>query len=174
MRKISLYIATSLDNCIARPDGGLDWLFAPEGEDYGYEAFLAETDTVLMGAKTYEAVQGFGIDNPYPEQKSYVFTRQNRLPSPHVEYVTEDIPTFVRRLKEQPGKTIWLVGGGQINTILLNAGLIDEIILFIQPVVLGEGLPLFAGVGLTTWYELQSCISYPSGMVRLILQKKTT
>ena len=83
--------------------------------------------------------------------------------------MTEDIPGFVRRLKEQPGKTIWLVGGGQINTLMLNAGLIDEIILFIQPIVLGSGLPLFAGEGATTSFKLQSSKADPSGMVQLVL-----
>ena len=170
MRKVTLYIASSLDSFIARPNGGLDWLFSPDGEDYGYEAFVSSVDTVLMGYKTYEVVRGFGVANPYPEQKSYVFTRdKNRLPDPHVEFVTEDIPGFVRNLKEQPGKTIWLVGGGQINTILLNAGLIDEILLFIQPTVLGIGLPLFAPSSVTTSLELQSSKIYPSGMVHLVL-----
>ncbi|MBK7410342.1 MAG: dihydrofolate reductase [Saprospirales bacterium] len=173
MRKLSLYIATSLDNYIAREDGSVDWLFSATGEDYGYHAFLAGVDTILMGAKTYEFILNHGGDYPYPDQENYVFTRNKERPAdPNVEFVTDHISEFVGRLKKQPGKTIWLVGGGQINTLMLNAGLIDEIILFIQPTVLGSGIPLFGGKGKTTAFELRSSKAYPSGMIELVLWKK--
>ncbi|MCB9282828.1 MAG: dihydrofolate reductase [Lewinellaceae bacterium] len=173
MRKVSLYIAMSLDGYIATEDGSVDWLFSAEDEDYGYYDFLAQIDTVLMGAKSYEFILNHGGEYPYPDQVNYVFTRNTHRPAdPNVEFVTEEIPAFVERLKNQPGKTIWLVGGGQINAQLLQAGLIDEIILFIQPTVLGSGIPLFAGKVEMTSFALQSSKAYKSGMVEMILTKK--
>ena len=171
MRKVSLYIAMSLDGYIAREDGSVDWLFSGGDEDYGYYDFLAQVDTVLMGAKTYEFILNHGGDYPYPEQANYVFTRDAGRPAdPNVEFVTENIPAFVEQLKNQQGKTIWLIGGGQINALLLQAGLIDEIILFIQPTVLGGGISLFAGKVETTSFALQSSKAYKSGMVEMIFK----
>ena len=173
MRKIRLYIAASLDNYIARPDGSIDWLHSETQEDYGYEAFLAGVDTVLMGARTYEDILGFGGDWPYPNHETFVFTRRNdRQADPYVTFVSSDIPAFVRGLRDRAGKDIWLVGGGQVNTLLLDAGLIDELILFIQPVVLGSGLPLFAGKTADTSFEVESFKAWPSGMLQLNLLPK--
>jgi dihydrofolate reductase len=173
MPTLQLYIAASLDNYIARPDGSTDWLPTETGEDYGYDAFLEGVDTVVMGAKTYETILGFGIEWPYPQQKSYVFTRKTDRPAdPNVRFISEDPCDFVRKLKAQPGKDIWLAGGGQINTLLLEAGLIDELILFIQPIVLGNGLPLFAGKVTDSSFEVKASKAYPSGMLQLNLLPK--
>lgn len=144
MRIISLYIATSLDGFIARSDGRVDWLDAipnPDQLDYGYDTFLASVDTTLMGNNTYQTVLGFGGNFPYADKINYVFSRTKHPAAPYVQYVTEDPATFVQRLKQADGSGIWLIGGGQLNTILLNAGLIDELIISIAPVVLGAGIP---------------------------------
>ena len=127
MRKIKLYIATSLDGKIARPDGGLDWLPDPaddayKHEDYGYDELLSSVDTTLMGYKTYEVCLGFG-DWAYKDQLTYVFSRNpERKMIPEAKLVTEDPVEFTRKLKQTAGKDIWLIGGGEIIRLLHDAG----------------------------------------------------
>ncbi len=145
MRRVLLYITASLDGFIADTEGGIDWLQGAEGEDYGYAEFYAGIGAVLMGSKTYEQVISFDIDFPYADKPCYVFTSRSELPrvADSVEFVAEAPAEFVRRLREAEGKPVWACGGGQLVTALWTAGLIDEVDLFVQPVVLGDGIPLF-------------------------------
>jgi len=170
MRKVQLYIAASLDGYIARPDGGVDWLSSVDkkGEDYGYSEFIASVDTTLMGGKTYDEVLGFGGPFPYLNTSNYVFSRQERQPDSNpVQFINENPAAFVKGLKAQAGNNIWLIGGGQINTILLNARLIDEMILSIIPIVLGDGIPLFAGQPKEAKWELSEHKVFDTGLVQL-------
>ncbi|WP_018476770.1 dihydrofolate reductase family protein [Pontibacter roseus] len=148
MRKIILYIAASTDGYIARPDGNIDWLhdkkYTIPDEDFGYTAFLQTIDTTLMGNSTYKQVLGFDMPFPYPDFQNYVFSRSEQQDTEHVTFVKDKLVDFIEQLKEQPGKDIWLIGGGQLNSVLLNAGLLDEIILTYIPIVLGRGIPLFS------------------------------
>lgn len=171
MRDVVLFIASSLDGFIARKDGRVDWLF--HDEDYGYSDFYDSIDTTLMGKKTYREILGFG-EFPYPEKTNYVFVRKDNLPKhPQVEFAHGDIPSFVRNLKKQEGKDIWLVGGGQINTILLTSGYIDRMIVSVHPVILGQGVPLFgAATPAERWFSLEEVKSYSSGLVQLTYKKK--
>jgi dihydrofolate reductase len=147
MRKITLYSALSVDGFIAAADGNIDWLhneaYALEGEDFGYGAFYASIDTTLQGNKTYRQVASFDVPFPYAGKTNYVFSRSSQPAAEHVVFVQEDLVTFVRQLKVQAGGGIWLVGGGQLNGLLLQAGLIDELYLTFIPVALGEGIGLF-------------------------------
>ncbi|MBN1952407.1 MAG: dihydrofolate reductase [Bacteroidales bacterium] len=141
MRKIVLFVATSIDGFIAGKEGDTSWLFT-EG-DFGYQAFYNSIDTTLMGFNTYEFISRFE-EFPYLGKKNYVFTRKKREVGNHpVEFVFGDVVGFTRELKEKPGKNIWLVGGGQINSLLLNANLIDQMIISIHPTALGDGIKLF-------------------------------
>ncbi|WP_242926611.1 dihydrofolate reductase family protein [Pontibacter vulgaris] len=148
MRRIVLYIAASLDGYIARPDGNIDWLqdkkYNIPDEDFGYSAFLETIDTTLMGNSTYKAVLGMDMPFPYSDKKNYVFSRSAHENTEHVTFVKDNIVDFVEKLKEQPGKDIWLIGGGELNALVLNAGLLDEIILTYIPIILGKGIPLFS------------------------------
>ncbi|WP_234735925.1 dihydrofolate reductase family protein [Tellurirhabdus bombi] len=165
MRKVKLFIATSLDNYIAGPNGEIDWLFT-EG-DFGYDAFLKTIDTTLMGNETYKLSQGFG-EFPYKGLKNYVFTRQTNHPEkPEVDFVSGDIVAFVQALKQQEGKDIFLVGGGQINATLLEAGLIDELQVFVHPILLGNGIPLFQPTHNRHYWQFVECKSYEPGLVEL-------
>lgn len=170
MRPVILYIATSLDGFIARTNGQFDWLDAvpnPNQLDYGYTEFLATVDTTLMGYNTYQVILDMGGDFPYPDQKNYVFSRSERPYAPYVEHVCEDPATFVRQLKQTAGKTIWLIGGGQLNTVLLNAGLIDELIISVAPVVLGSGIPLFGSDAVETSLSLVRSEAFDTGFTQL-------
>jgi len=140
MRKLILYIATSLDGYIARSSGEFDWLFSDQ--DYGYTEFFAGVDTVLMGRKTYDQALGFG-EYPYKGTRGVVFSRTPREPDANVTFVSSDLASFVSELKRGPGKDIWLVGGGQIVAECVRHDLIDDFRLFVHPIILGEGIPLF-------------------------------
>lgn len=177
MREVILYSAASLDNFIARPDGGIDWLHYPEyevpGEDYGYHDFYNTIDTTLMGNNTYKMVLGFDVPFPYPEKTNYVFTHsQEYKNTEYVSFISEDIAGFVKELKTKPGKDIWLVGGGQINTLLLNNDLIDKMILTLIPIILGEGIQLFNGVAKEVKFDLVESKSYKSGLAQLTFKRK--
>ena len=165
MRKLKLYIASSLDGYIAGPKAEIDWLNAAGAADYGYHEFYASIDTTLMGNITYKQILGFG-EFPYPDKANYVFTRGTTTDTENVQLISGDIAAFVRSLKNRPGKDIWLVGGGQINTVLLNEQLIDEIILTVFPLVLGDGIPLFAPNAKRTQFETVGCQTYETGLIQ--------
>jgi dihydrofolate reductase len=166
MRKLKLFIASSLDGYIARPDGGLDWL-PTDGDDYGYHDFIANIGTTLMGGKTYRDVLTFG-EFPYKNLENYVFSRSRDLKKiPGVKFVSDHITTFTRDLKTQPGKDIWLIGGGEIIAELYNAGLVDEYIISFIPIILGKGIPMFLSLERPENLQLTDSKTYPTGVVQL-------
>jgi dihydrofolate reductase len=164
MRKLILFIGTSLDGYIAGPNGEIDWLFADQ--DYGYTDFYAGVDTVLMGRKTYDLSLSFG-EYPYPGTQAFVFTRTPRAPDAHASFVSQDIGAFVAALKRSTGKHIWLVGGGAIVAECLRHGLIDTFRLFVHPIVLGAGIPLFPLPLPRRALVLQRSREFASGLVEL-------
>jgi dihydrofolate reductase len=177
LRNVTLYIAASLDSFIARQDGKVDWLDYPEyqlpDEDYGYTEFYQTIDTTLMGNKTYEIMLGFNVPFPYPDKTNFVFTRSiDKQNNEFVKFVTGDIIKFVRQLKNKPGKGIWLIGGGQINSLLLDNDLVDQIILTVIPITIGQGIPLFNANSKETKFVLAGNTSYDSGLVQLTYKKK--
>lgn len=146
-RKVIVHIATSADGYIARPDGNLDWLTsrpAPEGF-YGMNAFMRTIDTKVLGRKTYDASLRLGATFE-GKSRTFVFSRQAapaEAPS-GVEFVDGRIGTFLNRLRAQPGKDIWLMGGGEIIASFLDARAIDEFVISVAPVFIGDGVPLIA------------------------------
>src|SRR5215475_8193030 len=146
-RKVIVHIGASADGYIARPDGDLEWLTSrpkPEGF-YGMDAFMKSIDTKLLGRKTYEASLRMGAN--FDAQSRYiVFSRQAPpadAPS-GVEFVNGDIGPFVSRLREQPGKDIWLMGGGELIASFLDEQAIDAFVISVAPVFIGDGIPLIA------------------------------
>lgn len=141
----SVYIAASLDGRIATPEGGVDWLHAVEGEgDNGYEAFYSAVDAVVMGRGTYEALLGFDVPFPYPGKTCYVVSDTLNGPREHVEIIGMDKLDEI--LKKNSFGKLWVVGGGKLISELLNRSLLDELIVTVAPVLLGEGIPLFTGL----------------------------
>jgi dihydrofolate reductase len=145
-RKIIVYIATSADGYIARPDGNVDWLNRPRtAGDYGMGAFFKSIDTILWGRKTYDVSLGLGggAGGFGPKVKNYVFThRPPEASVPGVEFVNEPIVPFAKRLRAGEGKHIWMMGGGQLIGAFLDEGQIDEFSIHVIPVIIGEGIPL--------------------------------
>jgi dihydrofolate reductase len=172
-RKVIVHIATSADGYIARPDGDLDWLTsrpAPEGF-YGMNAFMRSIDTQLLGRKTYEESLRLGakFDSKTSKTRNIVFSRSAPPADapPGVEFVTGAIGPFVKRLREQPGKDIWLMGGGELIAAFLDEHAIDEFVISVVPVFIGDGIPLIARRHRHVPLELHSVQRFDDGLVQL-------
>lgn len=165
-----MHIGTSADGYIARPDGDLEWLTsrpAPKGF-YGMNAFMKSIDTKVLGRKTYEVSLRLGAKFD-SKDRTIVFSRHPPpadVPS-GVEFVSGAIRPFVSRLRERPGKDIWLMGGGEIIASFLDAQAIDEFVISVAPVFIGEGIPLVARRHRHVPLELRSVERFEDGMVQL-------
>lgn len=167
MRKLVLFIAASLDGFIARKDGSIDWLFSDA--DYGYSKFFKSIGTVIVGRKTYEQALGFG-EYPFKGKKCYVFTaKQKGRKDANATFVSEPV-SFSKKLLKSAGKDVWLVGGSEIISLLMNAGLVAEIIVSIHPIILGSGIPLFNKIKKEITLRLIGSKEFRSGLVQLHYQ----
>lgn len=119
-----------------------------------------------MGNNTYKEILDFGIPFPFPDKKNYVLTRSPQSDAEFVAFVS-DIAPVVEELKKNDGRDIWLIGGGQINTILLNQNLIDELLIRVVPIVIGEGLPLFTHNARETIFGLLKTETFSTGIVQM-------
>ncbi len=171
MRKTKLYIAMSLNGKIAKKDGSVDWLENtpnPDKIDFGYKEFYDSVETTIQGNSTYKQIISWGIDFPYPDKENYVFTTNSKLKNTkYVEFISENHIEFLNHLKNQEGKDIWIIGGGKINTMLLNENMIDEIYVFIMPIILSEGIELFEALPKETKLKLIKSKTYTGGAVQL-------
>ena len=166
-RNVIVHIATSADGYIARPDGDLEWLTsrpAPKGF-YGMNAFMRSIDTKLLGRKTYDLSVRMGAKF----DRHYVFSRQKPPASvpTGVEFINGSINSFVRRLKHEKGKNIWMMGGGDIIASFLDEGAIDEFIISIIPIFIGEGIPLIAPRHRHVPLHLHSVKHFTDGVVQV-------
>ena len=169
-RNVIVHIATSADGYVARPDGDLDWLTsrpAPEGF-YGMNAFMKTIDTKVLGRKTFEVSLGMGAKFG-SRDRTIVFSRHAPPAGAPagVEFVDEAIGPYVSRLRERPGKDIWLMGGGEIIASFLDAQAIDEFVISVVPVFIGEGIPLIARRHRHVHLELRSSERFEDGLVQL-------
>ena len=143
MRRVVYSAACSLDGFIAGPRGEYDWI--PMEPDIDFAAMFSRFDTVLLGRKSYEAARaqggGGGVS---PGTKEYVFSRTLTPDQCPGVTLSDDPEGVVRRLKAEPGKDIWLFGGGELFRSLLQAGLVDAVEVGLMPVLLGGGIPLLA------------------------------
>ena len=177
-RKIIVYIATSADGYIARPDGDVEWLNRrPRTVDYGMREFYPTVDTILWGRKTYEWLLNYhkkkGKTKGLFDAKlaNYVFSRTPpKRAASGAEFVTESVKAFARRLRTTPGKHIWMMGGGGLIASFLDAGEIDEFDIHVIPVFIGEGIPLVAPRHRDVPLHLRSSKKYLDGVVRLRYQ----
>ena len=171
-RKIIVYIATSADGYIARPDGNVDWLNRPRtAGDYGMGDFFKTVDTVLWGRRTFDEAMGRtkGKGGFSKSMKTYVFTHNPPSHSDYkyVQFINEPISEFGSRLRAAPGKDIWMMGGGGIIGSFLDAGELDQFIIHVMPVFIGEGIPLIQPRHLQTQLKLISSRNYEDGVVCL-------
>ncbi|MEA4980005.1 MAG: dihydrofolate reductase family protein [Petrimonas sp.] len=172
MKTIKLYIAASLDGYIARSNGDLDWLLkfpTPTGTEYGYKELMDSIDTIIMGGKTYRAVLDMNFEWPYSDKTCYIISRHNTnlTPTKDVKFITENVVEKIEELKQQDGKDIWLVGGGEIISMLLEAGLVDKLQICYIPVILGKGIRLFPEQPQESTWKLVGSKSYDSGIIKV-------
>jgi dihydrofolate reductase len=170
MRKCIYHVATTLDGFIADEQGGAQG-FLPEGDHIpDFVASFSDYDAVLMGTKTYEYGFQFGLQPgqaAYP-MKHYILSSTLQFDdNERVSLVRGDAAEFVKHLKAQDGKSIWLCGGAQLAASLLEHELIDELILKVNPVLFGKGLSLFNGSQKPVTLSLADTKLYQSGVVRL-------
>jgi dihydrofolate reductase len=140
MKRIRYQVAMSLDGYIAGPEGEADWITMDPDIDFG--ALFEQFDTFLLGRRTFEAM-GREWQGGSPGAKTLVFSRTLRQQDyPEVTIVAEGVAETVAALRAEPGKDIWLFGGGSLFRSLLDAGLVDTVEVAIMPILLGEGIPL--------------------------------
>ena len=180
MRKVTFGCANSLDNYIAREDGGVDWLLWSDEAAEIMKEYWAKIDTIIMGRKTWDiavansaALKKRKNKDLYAGIKTYVFSRTLE-PGEHdgVTVIGGDPGKFVRSLKEQEGKEICIMSGGRLAKSLLEAGAIDEIGLNVHPVVLGSGIPLFHKMKRQIDLELINCRPMKNGCFYVLYKVK--
>jgi dihydrofolate reductase len=163
----SVYIATSLDGFIARPNGSIDWLSRVErpGEDYGYHGFFDSIDTIVIGRKTYETALGFA-SWPYAGKRCVVLTH-SRPPSDHGQTFFSGPPNVLMQSLSEAGSRRVYVDGGSVISQFLASELIDDVTVSIVPLLLGEGLRLTRDLGRDIGLELVQTRAFESGLVQL-------
>lgn len=169
MKKVILYIATSLDGFIAKKDGSIDFLesYNKSGDDFGYNEFYSSIGTIVMGNITYTQVGDTKeFEEYYKGKPVFVFSRKPKTKKMNVTFVNEDVKEFVKKLESNT----FLVGGADLIKEFLKNNLIDEFIITIIPIVLGEGIPLFAKDCGKHKIKLLNIKSYDSGVVQLHYQ----
>lgn len=189
MRKVIFGGANSLDNYIAREDGSYDWILFGEEAMEMMKDMWSRFDCMVMGRKTYEAATGGSekgrkeedakgrrkkqAENQYGDIETYVFSRTLKPGKRDgVEFVATDPGEFVAKLKKKKGKDIMVMGGGEIGTALLEAGVVDEIGFNIHPVLLGSGVPLFHKMSRSIDLELIECKPMKNGCVYVLYRVK--
>jgi len=168
MKKIILYITASIDGRIAQSCGGMDWLTSfqnHEKRDYGYHDMRSRIDTVIMGGRTYREILNMDVIWPYNEQTTYVVSHHNWGEKENIHFITENVIEIISELRNREGKDIWLVGGGELISMLLTEGLIDQMRIVFLPVVLGKGIPLFPEQPKVSRWKLDSCKTSNSGIL---------
>jgi dihydrofolate reductase len=169
-RKVIVHIATSADGYIARPDGDLAWLTsrpAPAGF-YGMSEFVKSIDTKILGRKTYDASVHMGAK--FDAKSRYIVFSRRAPPTDApsgMEFVNGAVGPFVNRLREEPGKDIWLMGGGELIASFLDANAIDEFVISVVPVFIGDGIPLIAPRHRHVPLDLRSVERFDDGLVQL-------
>lgn len=178
-RKVILDLAITLDGFIEGKNGEIDWCIMDPEMDF--TNFLTQIDTILYGRKSYDLWGQYSppIEAPDDEKEMWdlvhckekvVFSRTQKDSGNTAIFVNENISDKVNKLKDKPGKDIWLYGGANLITTFLELGLVDEYRLSVHPVVLGEGRPLFVDIKQRLNLKLMNTRTFSSGVVQLIYQ----
>jgi dihydrofolate reductase len=174
MSRFQYFVAASLDGFIATSRDDLGWLLQFDGFEGGkesYDTFMADVGCIVMGGETYAWLMEHEPGNwPYPDTPCYVFTRhEHTAPAgSDITFVRGDVREFIQDFKENAaGRNIWVVGGGNLAAQFADAGLLDELILSVIPVVLGDGKRLLPLEGPTPPLELTASRTMGRGIVEL-------
>jgi len=163
MKKITLYIAQSLDGYIASKDGSVSFLDKYFSEEFETDKFIKKMDTVIQGHTTYKQFK-----SKYPDKNNYVFSMNaDTLSEEGVTFVKGSVKKFVESLNENTHKNIWVVGGSNLITQFLNEGQVNEMRIFVIPILLKDGIPLFQNLEVSPKLTLQNTKSYSNGTTEL-------
>ena len=176
-RRIILDLAVTLDGFIEGKNGEVDWCITDS--DMGFIDFLNQIDTILYGRKSYDLWGEFTPETEltdtekemwglYHSKEKYVFSRTKKGTDNKAIFINDHILEEVNKLKNKPGKDIWLYGGASLITTFINLGLVDEFRLSVHPVVLGEGKPLFVDIKQRLNLKMFHSRTFSSGVVQLI------
>lgn len=176
MRTVSLYIATTLDGYIAKPNDDLSFLklVEKEGEDYGYAEFTSTIDTIILGRKTYDWVLKEIGTSHYNngEREVYVITRTERPSVGKTKFYTGNLVELIQQLKSEKGKNIYCDGGAEVINELMKKDLIDEFVISIIPVLVGNGTRLFKDGRPEQQLELSNVKTFETGLTQLHYKRK--
>jgi dihydrofolate reductase len=167
MRKVISNVAMSLDGYIAGSDGDISFLSKVEkdGEDYGYADFIKTIDTIIVGRKTYDKILSIGFK--YPDDKEvFIITREEKPDQEGLKFYSGSLKSLVSELKTKEGTNIFCDGGSEIINQLLKDNLIDEFIISVIPVILGDGIPLFKKNPQID-LKLINCQKFDTGLVQM-------
>ena len=176
-RKVILDLAVTLDGFIEGEHGEVDWCIMDS--EMGFINFLNQIDTILYGRKSYDLWGQFTpeIEDTDTEKEiwelvhskeKYVFSRTQKGTDNKAIFINDNILKEVNKLKNNPGKDIWLYGGASLITTFINLGLVDEFRLSVHPVILGEGKPLFIDIKQRLNLKMVNTRTFSSGIVQLI------
>ncbi|MDN4599767.1 dihydrofolate reductase family protein [Paenibacillus sp. F6_3S_P_1C] len=175
-RRIILDLAVTLDGYIEGKNGEIDWCIMDP--DMEFNTFLNQIDTILYGRKSYDLWGEFIPDSEHTDEKEfwdkvhtkekYVFSKTKKETDNKAIYINDNITEEVIKLKNKPGKDIWLYGGANLITTFISLGLVDEFRLSIHPVILGEGKPLFMDVKQRINLKTVDTRTFNSGVVQVI------
>jgi dihydrofolate reductase len=163
-RKIILNLCTSLDSFIEGENGEIDWCFTDQ--DYSMTGFLSSIDTIFFGRKSYtQLIESW--PNAFPGKKRVVFSKTLQIQEQDTIVISSKIDEEINNILRQPGKNIWLFGGAEITTFLLNIDLVNELIISVHPLILGKGKPLINAVEQRKQLKLNDVKTFSTGLVQL-------
>jgi dihydrofolate reductase len=178
MRKIIAGFAISIDGFMEGPNGEIDWIVNDSEHFKEYSKQWKEIDTMLYGRKTYEAVVKYQANsksksNPFAHMKHIVFSKTLQKADAPFILQNGNIEDEVGVIRSQPGKNIAVFGGAQLLSTMINLKLLNELVLVISPVILGNGKPCFINIQGRNYFELKQSKSYKSGLVVMTYELKS-
>lgn len=163
-RKIVLNLCTSLDSYIEGKNEEIDWCFTDQ--DYGMTEFLNRIDTIFFGRKSYEQLVR-EMPNAFSDKKKVVFSKTLKSDDSNLKIIRENIEGEVKGIVNSEGKDIWLFGGANLTTDMINANLVDELMISIHPLILGNGKHLFIDINKRRKLTLIDNKTFSTGLVQL-------
>jgi len=169
--KFRAYLAISADGYVASPDGGVAWLDSYQGENYGYNEFLQQIDAIVLGRTSFDQSLTFG-DWSYPDKHTFVLTSHPiESPPPNTVAWHDGVEKLVEHLRGMSfHRDVWLFGGPQSIHAFRELGAVDAYELYVIPVLLGGGIPMFHNSDSLSWLHLTDHHAFPDGVVRLVYE----
>lgn len=168
MARVRFYVATSLDGFIADQDGSVDWLAPYDARLYGYDTFLSQVGALVMGRRTFELISAFGEEWPYKGKPVFVLTSHPLGRVPHgVSPIASGIWEALEQARRSTSKDIWIVGGAVTMQTALEERAVDQVELFLVPVLLGRGLTLLNDLRRHATLTFDGIEAFPDGVVKL-------